>query len=415
MKHIQAASALIFSVLLLLACVLPAGVATQEPLLPIPTVIAMTMQAISSAAALTPSAVAPTSLPSPVPSTPTPTLALPRTLYYLKRDGAGVFQIYRMERDGKTVQQITFEPMKVDSFDISPKDGSLVYISNNQLLAVDMNGAGRRVLLDGGPVTTSNSLSNEIGSPVWSPDGATIAFGHGGLNFYSLASGAVNKVLDNQFDLSKGFPQVFAIYTPVSYSPDGSKLLVTISYSENGTLGIYYLSSSTLTKLSRPDGSMFCCVTTWTPDGGGVYAASPTIGMIDSGLYYADATNGKVSDLLPGAAPDGTYNFADAPMIGPDGKLYFFYNNLKAIPSTNDSPLLMVRSASDGVTGRAQLRPESYSQVAEILWAPDASFAILAISSPQGSSTGGQTILVWTDGRPALTLGDFIFQMRWGK
>ncbi len=374
------------------------------------TIVAQTMQALTPAA---------TPFASPVPATSAPTATsnlLPRSLYFLNNGNpSGELQIFRLERDGKTVHQITFEPSAVNTFDISPVDGSIVYTSNNQMLLADANGAGRRVLVDGGPLTDTNRLTNSVGTPVWSPDGKTIAFAYNGLNFYSLDSGAIKQVLINDLDNSAGFLMVRAIYAPVKYSPDGTKLLINIGYSESGTMGIYYLGNNTMTKLNRPDGGMFCCNTSWTPDSGGVYAASPTTGMIDSGLLYANATNGEVSILLPGGAPDGTFNFADAPIVGPDAQLYFFFNNLKEIPTSGHTPLFMVRSASDGVTGRTQLRPDEFKDINEILWAPDASFAIVAYAPIQDVYEGGVPYVEYPDGRSIPLSPDFAFQMKWGQ
>jgi len=401
----------VFVALLLFSMIASAcgGAAPTETMDQTGTIVAQTMQALTSPTALA------SPIPSPFASPSTPNL-LPRPLYFLNNGNpGGLLQIFRLERDGKTIHQITFEPAAVDTYDVSPADGSIVFISNNQMLWVDANGAGRRVLVDGGPVTSDNILTNSVGNPRWSPDGRTIAFAHGGLNFYALDTGAINQVLVNDFDTSAGFLQVRAIYSPVAYSPDGNKLLINISYSESGTMGIYYLGNNTMAKLNRPDGGMFCCNTSWTPDSGGVYGASPTTGMIDSGLLYANASTGEVSILLPGGAPDGTFNFADAPMVGPDAQLYFFFNNLKEIPTSGRTPLYMVRSASDGVTGRTQLRPDEFKDANEILWAPDASFAVIAYAPIQDVYEGGVPYIEYPDGRSILLSPDFAFQMKWGQ
>lgn len=402
----------LFLVAIFLAAVLQACGGAAAPTLTedqVGTIVAQTMQALAT----------PTPLPSPIPSpfaSPSTSNLLPRSLYFLNNAKPdGLVQIFRLERDGKSVNQITFEPANVDVFDISPVDGSVVFISNNQMLWVDANGAGRRVLVDGGPVASDNTLTNSVGNPTWSPDGKTIAFAHNGLNFYSLDSGAINQVLINDLDNSAGFLMIRAIYSPVKYSPDGNKLLINISYSETGTMGIYYVGNNTMTKLNRPDGGVFCCNTSWTPDSGGVYGASPTTGMIDSGLLYANASNGEVSILLPGGAPDGTFNFADAPIVGPDAQLYFFFNNLKEIPATTRTPLYMVRSASDGVTGRIQLRPDPFDGVNEILWVPDASFAVVAYAPIQDVYEGGVPVIEYSDGRSVTLPVDFALQMKWGR
>lgn len=399
------------AVLVLAAAIL----ACASPIAPQPinvaTGVAQTMQALASAQPATPFA-SPAATHTLAP-TATPNL-LPHSLYFLNNDNAGLLQVFRIESDGKTIRQITFEPAAVDTYDVSPKDGSIAYSSNNQLLLVDAGGAGRRMLVDGGPVDDNNRFTNGVGTPVWSPDGSAIAFSHGGLNFYVLSTGAVNKVLENQIDNSAGFPVVRELYAPSKYSPDGGKLLINIGFYEGGTFGIYSIASNTLVRFNRAEGGTVCCNAYWVPDGSGLYAASPVIGIIDSGLWYIDASSGNVTTLLPGAAPDGTYNFADAPQVGRDGQLYFFFNNLPQIPASGHTPLYMVHSNSDGLTGRAQLRPDVLDNINEILWAPDLSFAVVAFAPTPDVYQGGQAEVVYTDGRPNVVLIPFAEQMHWG-
>src|SRR5512143_4135720 len=99
---------------------------------------------------------APTEPATPMPAQPSPAPTpssvpdlLPHSLYFLRNDKAGLLQVFRLAKDGKTLQQITYEPAPVGSFDVSPLDGSVAYGSNNQLLLVDNNGSGRRILVDG--------------------------------------------------------------------------------------------------------------------------------------------------------------------------------------------------------------------------------------------------------------------------
>jgi Tol biopolymer transport system component len=416
MKRMRRIGVLFLIATAILACDLPVNLATTPATIPVATIVAQTMQAIP--AIVSPSAspattAIPTQSASPASTPTTVSDILPHALYFLNNDKNGLLQIFRLERDGKTIHQITFEPANVNSYDISPKDGSIVYVSNNQMFLVDVNGAGRRMLVDGGPVNDNNRFTNSVGSPVWSPDGKTIAFSHGGLNFYSVDSGAIQNVLANQIDNSAGFPIVRELYSPAAYSPDGSKLLINIGFYEGGTLGIYYPSHNALVRFNRADGGNVCCSAAWVPDGSGLYSASSVIGMIDSGLWYINAANGNATTLLPGSAPDGTYNFAQAPQIGPDGKLYFFFNNLPQIPTSGHTPMYLVRSGTDGVTGRTQLKPDLFQNINEVLWAPDVSFAVVAFAPVQDVYQGGEAEIVYPDARPNVVLTDFAMQMKW--
>jgi hypothetical protein len=388
----------------ILACASPL---TPTTVLPAETGVALTLQALATAATPLPAA-------TPVPSaTPAPDL-LPHELYFLNRDSAGLWQIYRLAVDGRTQQQITFEPLNVDMFDVSPADGSIAFTTNNQLYLVDRSGGGRRLLVDGGPIDDNNRWTNSVGSPVWSPDGRTLAFSHGGLSFMDPGSGSENRVLENQVDTSPGFPIVKELYAPSAYSPDGSKLLINIGFYEGGTYGIYVAANNSLVRFQRPEGGNICCYVDWIPDGSGVYITSPTLGMVESGLYHADAASGTVTALLPGAPPDGTYNFAYAAQVGADNRLYFFFNNLPEIPVNGHTPLYMVRSAPDGVTGRTKLLPDAFDNINEALWASDVSLAVVIIATNPDDYSGGEARLVYPDGRPSVSLTAFARDLRWG-
>ena len=351
-------------------------------------------------------------------ATPAPTFPggglLPHSLYFLNNDSSGFVQIYRLETDGTTNRQISFEPGNVESYDVSPVDGSVAYSSNNQLLLVNADGSGRRVLVDGGPLGSDESYyTSRVGGVAWSPGGETIAFGYGGLNFYALASGSVNKVLDNIIDTTPGFSILREGYGPVRFSPDGRILLINIGYYEGGVYALYYLSGSTLVRTS--DNPVSCCEGSWAPDGSAYFLASPYLGMISPGLWRLNADGTVVALLSSDFSPGSPVHFAQAPILGPDGQLYYFYNSLATVEDVeNRLPLYMVRSGPDGVTGRTNIIPTPFDQVNEILWSPDAAFAILAIAPVPDVYQGGQAEVIYTDGRPAISLLPFARDMRWG-
>jgi hypothetical protein len=405
MRHIAALAAIAALGTAVLACASP--IAT-EAVIPAETGVALTLQALSAAATPLPSA---TAVPGP---TAVPDV-LPHDLYYLNRDGSGVFQIFRLSRDGQTLQQITFEPLDVPAYDVSPVDGRVAFVTNNQLYVADSAGAGRQLLIDGGPVDDNNRWTNTVASPVWSPDGKTLAYSHGGLSFLDLASGATSRVLENQIDTTPGFPLVREVYSPREYSADGGKLLIDIGYWEGGTYGIFLPANSALVRFQRAEGGIVCCHVNWIPDGSGVYISSPVLGMMESGLYHADAATGNVTALLPGSLPDGSYNFAYAAQVGLDNKLYFFFNNLDQIPVEGHTPLYLVRSDPDGAGNRTKLMPEAFSNVNEILWAPDASLAVVVTASDPNEYYGGEARAVYLDGRAVTVLASAARQLRWGQ
>jgi hypothetical protein len=393
-----------------LACASPLEVLPTAAPANVETIVALTLQALTP---VTPSS--PTALPD-ADGTPAAPSLLPYSLYFLNNDGAGLLQVFRLAADGAILTQLTFEPAAVDGYDVSPADGSVAYTSNNQLFLINADGSGRRLLIDGGPQDANSPYLNDLHSPVWSPNGQTIAYGLGGLNFYAVSSGISNRVLENQIDNSNpDLPFPRELYWPTHYSPDGSKLMVTLGYYEGISFGIYYPSGDALVYLSGADDIVFGS-TNWTSDSTHLYTARASLGMFGPGLWQVNAATGAVATLLSGASlPDGSYNFPDAPFLGPDGQLYYFFVNLHPGDEfINHPPLQLVRSALDGVTGRTVLRPETFNLLNEALWAPDASFVIAANAPTDTVFQGGQAILFYTDGRPPVVLAPYAYEMKWG-
>lgn len=245
-KRIRFFSALLALTLAMLACSFPAVAPTQIIETPIPEASAE-----------------PSAQPSASPAGP-----LPHTFYYRGRDSGGLMQVFRLERDGATRHQLTSESVEVTDYDASPADGSVAYVANNQLLLVNADGSGRRLLVDGGPVDENNPFLAAINSLAFSPDGQTLAFGYKGLNLYNLATGASNLVIEDQIDESFDFPFPEELYRPERYSPDGSKLLITLAYYEGASAAIYSPASNSMVRLTGAEGALICCdEMEWAADG----------------------------------------------------------------------------------------------------------------------------------------------------
>jgi len=342
---------------------------------------------------------------------------LPRTFYYLGSDSAGLMQVFRIERDGITQRQLTSESVSVNDYDVSLVDGSVAYVANNQLLLINVDGSNRRVLVDGGVMDPNNPFINNVSSPVFSPDGQTLAYGYQGLRMYYFSRGESDLIIENQIeDLGGGLFVPRELYSPERYSPDGSKLLITLGYYEGASSAVYYPATNALVRLEGGEGALICCdETEWSADSSSVYAANPTMGMFSSGLWRVDAATGEVSTLIPGDAGGGNYNVADEAYLAPDGQLYFLFATLAAPEGIiMRSPLQVVRSAPDGVTGRTVLSGEDFQLLNEALWAPDASFLVAAMAPSQEVYQGGQANIIYLDGRPSVGLASFAQQMKWG-
>ena len=393
----------------------PVGGTVTPPFSPdqVGTAVAMTLTAGAPGDA-SPTAVTTAANP---PSSPGGTTLLPHSFYYMGGDSAGLTQVFRIETDGVTRRQVTSEPVSVNEYDVSRVDGSVAYVANNQLLLINADGSDRRILADGGDADPNNPFINTISSPVFSPDGQTLAYGHRGLRLYSFAAGNSDLILENQVDdVGGGLFVPRELYSPERYSPDGTKLLITLGYYEGASSAIYDPETSELVRLEGGEGALICCDDTeWSADGTSVYAANPTMGMFSSGLWRVDAATGEVTTLLPGDAGGGNFNVADEAYLAPDGQLYFLFATVPAPEGIIlRSPLQIVRSAPDAVTGRTVLSGEDFQLLNEALWAPDASFLVAVLAPSPDVYQGGQAKIVYLDGRPSVVLAPSAQQMRWG-
>jgi hypothetical protein len=256
-----------------------------------------------------------------------------------------------------------------------------------------------------------------MSSPVFSPDGQTLAYGYKGLQLYRLSTGQSNLVIENQIDDAGGglfVPK--ELYSPERYSPDGTKLLITLGYYEGASSAVYYPATNALVRLEGGEGALICCDDTeWSSDSASVYSASPSMGMFSSGLWKVDAATGEVTTLIQGDAGGGNYNTADEAYLAPDGQLYFFFATVASPDGViNRSQLQPVRSAPDGVTGRTVISTEDFQLLNEALWVPDASFVIAAFAPTREVYQGGQAEIIYFDGRPRVVLTPFAQQMKWG-
>lgn len=402
---------LVTLLLLALACANPlAAPAPQEPAT-VETIVAATFSALTAAPS---DDAAPPSTPEAVDS---PSGLLPHALFYLANDAAQITQVYRLGTDGTSITQLTFEPVNVEEFDVSFANGSIAFVTNNQLFTINADGSNRTLIVDGGTQDLNNPFLTNVSNPVFSPNGETLAYGYKGLNFHSLASRQSNRVLDDQItEFDGGFSVPKELYFPERYSADGSRLLVTLGYYEGASTAIYYLNGGTLVRLSGGEGAIICCGDySLSADATMLFSASPTFGMFNAGLWRVDPSSGVVTSLLQSGFDSNPVEVADNPFIAPDGQLYYFYASVPNLGDMiNRPPLQLVRSGVDGVSGRTVLRPETFTSMNEALWAADGSFVIVANAQSDQIYMGGAAELYPTDGSPMTPLLPFAMEMRWG-
>jgi hypothetical protein len=399
----------VFTVLVItvVACTSPARI-TQPSADQMETVVAATFQALAPEAAASS-----TSVPTAVSS------LLSHTLYFLGNDSQGISQIYRMERDGTTKTQLTLEPVQVWDYDVSRADGSLAFETNSQLILVNADGSNRRIVAE----TTSNPEGRGFFHPVFSPDGQTLAYARGGLNLYSVPAAVSTLVIVDQMnDIGDGHVLPVETYMPERYSSDGTKLLLALGHWEVApSHAVYDPATNALVRPEEVTDYIYCCSfhggPVWSPDGSSFYgAASVHDTAYRAGeLWKVNAENGTITRMF--TMSEGMFYLPYEPYLAPDGQLYFFFGTYSVNSGFFDAPVLeMVRSAPDGVTDRTVLRDENFVMIEEALWAPDASFVIVATAVGRAwNQDGGVLELYYTDGqKDRVWLAPFGQQMKWG-
>jgi hypothetical protein len=381
---------------------------TQPSFNQMETAVAMTFQALAPEA---------TNLATRVPEGQASLLS--HSLYFLGNDNLAVSQIYRVERDGVTKTQLTFEPTNVWDYDVSAANGDLAYEVNNQLVLINADGSNRRVLIQGNPDPEIRAFYN----PVFSPDGGTLAFAYGGLNLFSMSAGTSSLVLTDQMtDIGDGTILPVETYAPESYSPDGTKLLVALGHWEVApSHAIYDPATNTLIRHAEVTDYIYCCSfhggPVWSADSSSFFGvASVHDTAYKSGeLWRVDAATGALTRMLK--PENGILYLPKKPYLAPDGQLYFFFGTYDTASGLFDAPVLqMVRSGPDSVTDRTVLRDENFVLMNEALWAPDASFAIIATApSRDWNQDGGVLALYYTDEQKGtVPLAPFGRHMKWG-
>ena len=159
-----------------------------------------------------------------VPLESTTDAILPAAFYFIS-----LGQIWRCEYDGKSFNQITQEPQEVIAMDVSPLDGSLAYVSANQLILADAQGNNRRVLVDGIPQQNTDDemyrVRDQVSSPAWAPDGQRLAYGLDGINLIKINDGQIIHLMKNPNPPTGGHDMI-SILLPRSWTLDGERLFV---------------------------------------------------------------------------------------------------------------------------------------------------------------------------------------------
>jgi len=370
---------------------------------------ALLLPAVLLAACARGAATEPTPTPSPAAVLPAVALVAP---VYLIRQG----QVWRLERDGRTQQQITAEPAGVESLDVSPLDNSLVYLTANGLVRTGPRGEDRRVLLQGPslpPVDDELAARNSrewirgrVSTPVFAPDGSRIAYVHNGLRTMAVDGSGVQMRLPNDPIPDAGeVRDARVIRSIAAWSPDGASLvLISFKYPVASVLyqeAIILGESAYLYPVLRGGTATFG----WSVDSQTLFAANPRIGGMDA-LLACTVADGRCTMIGEDIPARRSFFYAYPHAAGPDQILVFMGSSTS--PAEAPDQFNMIRLQTSGY-GRTDLRQDGYA-IRTALWAPDGSGALIVTADdrlvwlPAGPGpavplpAAGDTALHWAAG-----------------
>ncbi len=355
---------------------IPVALATQAP---------TATGAPSATASPTPTATATQAPPPPL---------LPAPAYFLSDQG-GVQQIWRIEMNAGFAHPVTSQPAGIDSYDINPVDGRLVFVSNNDLYVAKADGSGAQMIIDGETLvdpTFQPEFDLRLTDPVWSPDGGAIAFARNGLNVITLPSMYVQNLLTNvPFDQNAMGNRRF--YSPLFWSPDGAYLAVLIGYYEGAEMGIIPAAGGQMMDAGLPT----CCATRGPNDAS--FFVGALNGMDTGGLWQVQWNTGRSAQLSPVPAETQYPPIYGYPQLGDDGKLYMLFGS-ETVPQ-------IVRTDPLDLTNKEVLGQLTYMP-GPLLWAPDGSLMILPCEKP------GEPLQLWQPGQEPAPLEMPGTNLKWG-
>jgi Tol biopolymer transport system component len=322
---------------------------------------------------------------------------LPGLLYFLSGEkNAG--QIWRMDLDGVILKQLTQEPAGISSFEVDPIDSRLAFTSDHQLILLDPTTNDRKVLVTG-------DADQAPGNAVFSPDGSFLAYALQGIHIYNLATGEDRLVIADNPTMDPGG---HSRYTPRSWSPDGTKLFITIGYWEWFGSGIISITDGSL--LSEFE---FADTHSWSSDSQTCFmarASEPGMQTSTPGLFSIAAVPGaSLQTLIP-------ETFTWSPHMGNDGRLVF----LQGVPNPVNSRqyMLSLMGASQEDIGQWQILRENIldlqvSGFSEATWSEDGQF--LAAGLYHLPSQVSEVILISLAEFPPLYLMEAGSNLRFGR
>jgi hypothetical protein len=250
---------------------------------------------------------------------PPPTVAgtpLPDSLYFLVQDENGVDQVWQLPADGSAAHPVTASGTAVAAYAVAPGQDHVAITAGGTLSVVTVSDGSTSDLAQ---IQTDNGRI----SLAWNADGTQIAFSDARGMWLAPADGSAAPRLLIQNNFNEQNIQAIHVYFDPRWSPEGTRLLVTVGLYEGSIFGVVDVDSSTLTELSQLTGTG----ARWV-DENRVAAWTASFGYQTPGLYLADLSAPTVAQTILGMQypvfdarqnPAGQWQilYGSAPGLGP--------------------------------------------------------------------------------------------------
>ncbi|HEX3052868.1 MAG TPA: hypothetical protein VHP83_19575, partial [Aggregatilineaceae bacterium] len=203
-------------------------------------------------------------------------------LYFLMDDASGTAQIWQLPAQGDSAVgavALTTETTSITRYALAPGDTQIAFVAGNLLIAANLDGSNRRELAT---LIGDNGMTGLD----WSPDSSQIAYNdqRGLWTVTADASQPSRLILQNTASMAEGQDiGGLRFYSDPRWSPDGTRLLVTVGYYEGAAPGIVDVTSGSITEFPYASGAQGM----WTADGRVITWASG-FGYQTPGLYLLD-------------------------------------------------------------------------------------------------------------------------------
>lgn len=345
--------------------------------------------------------------------TPQDSFSLPAPLYYLHEG-----QIWRLSADTSSQQQITQEDAPIDAFDLSPVDGSLVFVSNNSLILTDPDGSNRKVMHQGPALADEpddvarlndiDQITSAIRTPHWSPDGKQIVFIENGLQLFDLDTFQVEHLWHQSIESSE--PYVFE--NVLSWSPDGKYLLVSqyeypIEHTGNRWLSLLELGEMLYLQIANPNQESFA----WSSDSSQLYLANAGFGWDDS-LMRCEMEDQRCT-LIAEFVPARSYYFYAHPYVIDEDELMVFSGGSND-PDEQPAEFILYKLTSQGY-GYHKVRGDGFLPQ-EGLWSTNGDGVVITLAREAEAYPAGSVLWLSINDVPAIPLPIMdVSNLRWGQ